>query len=390
MSKKVNRTKCFSVLIALLPLLSYYNSLIPSVDMGSFLLIIFSIFTISIVWYKSDFMLLYLYVLIITPLFGFLLTEQNIAILTMILRYIKFVVILGCVFGLGFFKKYYDEQMAFKTMKYIIYICAVFIILQRVFYFFGIIIENPLIRFATNDVYKDGYSMGNSFLFRPSAFFLEPSHLSVYGLAYLVYSLFRKGNLKQSLIVYITILCSGSGIGLVFGIMTYCAYFLIRLRKHTMKILVAMCVGTVAIIGMSRITFFKNVVNRFTTDNIAGGGNAIQGRIGIGYQLFLEKDWWQQLFGSGYGNVPADIYLNGITYILNALGVIGFIIFLWLILRYMREGETWQKIGILIVLGLSIVSQVFTPASLAFYFCVYNNQLLTDKAKQVGAYHINV
>lgn len=71
------------------------------------------------------------------------------------------------------------------------------------------------------------------------------------------------------------------------------------------------------------MTFLKNVVNRFTTDNIVGGGNAIQGRIGNGYQLFFEKDRYQQLFGSGYGNVPADVYLNEMTYILNTLGIIG-------------------------------------------------------------------
>lgn len=314
---------------------------------------------------------------------AFLLVEQNAAMVTIILRYAKFVVVLGCVFGLGFFKNYYDEQTTFKTMKVVIYLCAAFIVIQRVFYSIGITIENPLIRFATNDAYLDGYSMG-TILFRPSAFFLEPSQLSVYGLVYLIYLLFKKDDLKQSVIVFITLLCSGSGIGLVFSILTYCVYFLIRFRKHTAKIFTAICAGVIAIVGMSRMTFFKQVVNRFTTDNVAGGGNAIQGRIGTGYQLFLEKDWWQRLFGSGYGNVPADIYLNGMTYILNTLGVIGCVIFLWLILKYIHKGETWQKIGLLVVLGLTLGSQIFTPAGLAFYFCIYYNHYLTDKMKQAG------
>ena len=384
MNVKEKRTKWFSILMALLPFLSYYNSPISGIDMGSFLLLVFSVFAVSQFWYKSDFMPLYLYVLLITPFAVFLFAEQNVAIMTIIQRYAKFVVVLGCVFGFGFFRNYYDEQMTFKTMRYVIYLCAAFIVLQRVFYFMGITVENPLIRFATNDAYLDGYSMGTE-LFRPSAFFLEPSQLSVYGLVYLVYSLFKKDNLKQSVIVIITLLCSGSGIGLVFGILTYCAYFLIRFRKHTAKILAAMCAGVVAIVGMSRMTFFKQVVNRFTTDNIAGGGNAIQGRIGTGYQLFFEKDWWQQLFGSGYGNVPADIYLNGMTYILNTLGAIGCVLFLGLILKYIHKGETWQKIGLLVVLGLTFISQIFTPASLAFYFCIYNNFPVADKVKQARA-----
>ena len=53
-----------------------------------------------------------------------------------------------------------------------------------------------------------------------------------------------------------------------------------------------MCAGIVSDIGMNRMTFFKNVVNHFTTDNIRGGGDAIQSRIGGGYQLFFEKDWY--------------------------------------------------------------------------------------------------
>ncbi len=384
MSVNKKRTKWFSVLMALLPLLSYYRSPVSGVDMGSFLVLAFSIFAISHIWFGSDIMPIYLYVLIMTPMAVFALAESNTATMTIILRYAKFIVVLGCVFGFGFYKRYYDEQITFRVMKIVIYVCTVFIVLQRIFYYEGILIKNPLIQFATYDAYLEGYSMGNAVLFRPSALFLEPSHLSVYGLVYLVYSLFRKDNIKQSLIVFVALLCSGSGIGLVFGIMTYCAYFLIRFRKHTAKIFVAMVAGVVAVIGMSRMTFFKQVVNRLITDNLAGGGNAIQARIGTGYQLFLEKDWWLQIFGSGYGNVPAGVYLNGMTYILNTLGVIGCVLFLWLILRYIHKGETWQKIGLLIVLGLTIGSQIFTPASLAFYFCIYNNQLLADKRKQIG------
>ena len=134
------------------------------------MLLVFSVLAVSRFWYKNDFMLLYLYILLITPFSVFLLAEQNAAIMTIILRYTKFVVVLGCVFGFGFFTNYYDEHITFKTVKFVIYLYAAFIILQRVFYSVGITIENPLIRVATYDAYLDGYSMG-TILFRPSAFF---------------------------------------------------------------------------------------------------------------------------------------------------------------------------------------------------------------------------
>lgn len=110
-------------------------------------------FAVSRFWYKNDFILLYLYILLITPLAVFLLEEQNAAIMTIILRYAKYVVVLGGVFGFGFSKNYYDEKITFKTMKFVIYLCAAFIVLQSVFYFVGITIKNLLIQFANHDAY---------------------------------------------------------------------------------------------------------------------------------------------------------------------------------------------------------------------------------------------
>ena len=45
--------------------------------------------------------------------------------------------------------------------------------------------------------------------------------------------------------------------------------FFIRFRKHTTKIFAAMCADIIVIVGMSRMTFFKCVANRFIIDNIA-------------------------------------------------------------------------------------------------------------------------
>lgn len=382
MNVREKKKAAFSVLIALLPFLSYYTSPIPRLDMGTFLLLIFFVFAVPKSLYKSDLLVLLVYVFYITPFSCFLLSDQNTSSFTVMMRYIKFIFILGSVFGFGFYVKYYDEKTTFKTMKCLIYSCAVFIIIQRVFFSFGITINNPLLRFATDDAYIDGYSMGNSFLFRPSAFFLEPSHLSIYGLVYLVFTLFKKDNFIDSLVVLITLLCSGSGIGLVFSVMIYSLYFMVRFRRHVIRIFISVFISIIGVLAMSRITFFQNVVSRLTTDNVRGGGNAILGRIGIeGYQLFFDKNLIQQIFGSGYGNVPANIYLNGFTYIINTLGIVGCCIFLWLIFKYMYRGEAWQKVGLLIVLGLTIGSQVFAPASLAFYFCVYNRQPILDNCK---------
>ena len=78
--------------------------------------------------------------------------------------------------------------------------------------------------------------------------------------------------------------------------------------------------------------------------------------------------------GTGYGNVPTGVYLNGLTYVINTLGIVGIVILTIVFIQYMRKGSRWQQIGILMITGVLFLAQIFTPAYLAFFFCIYYNR----------------
>lgn len=266
------KEKIFSILIALYPLLGVYRSPINGVDIGTFCLIVFFVFTVSRKVCLDDVSWLVLYVLIQTSLLLLGSTSVETSMATIILRYGKFLISLGMVFLFGLMDKYYHEDYTFRVIKVVCYISGIFIVVQRVFYLFGVVITNPLLSFATNESYTSGYSMISGMLFRPSAFFLEPAHMALYGIVFLCYSLFKTENIKDAIIVSIAVLCTGSGIGLISVIGSFAIYALIRFKTHIVRTIGILIIGGSAMLYFSKTLFFQQVINRFTTDNVMGGG----------------------------------------------------------------------------------------------------------------------
>ncbi len=374
----------FSVFIALYPLLSVYKSLLPGLDLATFVLLLFFLTSISTKVYNNKIIYILIYITIITPIMIILL-GTDISVFSVISRYIKMIVSISIMYFFGLKNKYFDIDICISYIKKIIYICTVFIVIQRLAFIFGIVISNPFQLFSRNEDYINGYSMISAGLFRPSAFFLEPSHMANYCLNFLIISLFRSDSIKDSVVVTIAIICTGSGIGLVAILLIYILCFLIKFKKHIYRTLTMLSCSILIGFLLYRLPFIQNVINRFTTTNIAGGGNALEARIGNGYELFLQKNFLVKLLGSGYGNVPPKVYLNGVTYIINTIGIIGMIILVYIIHHYIKKVESWQKIGLLVVSGLSFVTQTFSPSSMVFYFSVFgiNNKVRDPETTKI-------
>ena len=101
--------------------------------------------------------------------------------------------------------------------------------------------------------------------------------------------------------------------------------------------------------------------------------------------MYFEKNILFKIFGSGYGNVPENVYLNGVTYILNTLGAVGLCIFFLILLRSFAKGRLWQKVGVMTFALLTVFSQTFTPASLIFYLCIYKySQIENENERLTG------
>lgn len=379
MEKDRRRTLFFSLLIAMYPILSSYGLQMINIDFATIILLIFFVWTLPTTFYRNIFVVFVLYIAIMSPLSYIVIDGYEVSRILIFFRWFKIVLSLFLVFVCGYWQRYFDEKLVLEYIKKIMYLASLFIIAQRALGIVGVTLSNPFIALAMDSAYVNGYSMMSGSFFRPSAFFLEPAHFSVYAFVFLVYSLFSTKNIKDIIVVCIGILCTGSGIGLV-GVSGFVAlYAIIQLRHHfVLATLMSIC-GLYFYVWLTNLPYFKFVIERFTTDNIQGGGNAIQARIGDGYALFVNSDIFVQIFGSGYGNIVKGVYFNGVTYSLNTLGICGTLIFFLTLIYAFNRGVFWKKIGVLSFIGLAFVSQVLTPASLVFYFSIYSTKLYANR-----------
>lgn len=371
--------KAISFLVVLIPLIGSYRSIIQSVDSGTLIFLLFSIAIIlsdkKITITSSPMTAIIIYILLVSPIvllfFNTYQIQNSSTVTEAFLRWAKFILVLIITFTLGI-GKYFEIKLAMKCMRVIIYISTIFVIIQHLAYLSGRIINNPLLNLATYEGYTYGkYSMLST-LFRPSAMFLEPSHMSQYFLVYLIYSLFRpkinKRDIIDAIVTSVGILCTGSGIGVVALIALVLFFIVICFSKNPVKALLPAILILVCGCILFQTTYMQAVVSRFLTDNTAGGGNALFGRIGSGYILFSSLPFGLQLFGRGFGNTPTNIYLNGITYLLNTIGIFGCGIFVSICIYIYIRVNFWRKILLLCFISLLFVAQMFTAFSLVLYF----------------------
>lgn len=378
----MNRHHFTSIVVAFMPLLSVYKSPVPGVDMATlvvlltFVVLMLNEKKIKVDRRSGNFNLLLGYVVVVTlvnliifkPPIGWDYAEKSLVIL----RLVKFAIVIVVYFTFSFLRDS-SLPMIMATIRLIVHINTLFILCQQILYLaFGIVVYNPFTNFAVVDIYQVGkYSMLQGFgLYRPSAFFLEPSHLAQYFLVYLCYVLYaEKNRLKRTWELGVTalgIICSGSGMGIVMLIALVALWGVWRLQQDPVRTFFAGSLVLIAFIMLLNTTFMQSVFSRLLTDNVDYGGNAIQARIGEGYTVFLQLDISNQLFGAGFGNVPS-FFLNGIAYMLNTVGVFGIFLLLFSILRIFFRAKLWAKWVLICYVILLSASQMFSVDGIVYY-----------------------
>lgn len=379
------KKKMLSITIALMPILASYRSIIPNVDLGTFavLVCLFICFTrkSKISFARTDSCVsVFLYILFFTPMLIALSKSYRSILLpaklTAYLRWGKMIVAFLLPLTVAF-KEQYSETLTIETIRIAALSAVVVVIVQRVAYLFGVVINNPLSYFAINDAYAvENYTMiAGKGLFRPSAFFLEPSHFAQYVIYYLVFSLFTnvqnhnsssRKNKVEAVIILSGLFCTGSGMGFALAVFVCAVYILINSKKDILRSLMLFVLAGVAGIALYRIPFVQKVLERIFTNGESYGGNAVVARIGNGYELFSELPLLHKFIGYGYGNIPVNVYLNGLTYCLIALGIAGTALFLLCLISMFKGNVLWKKISIVIYFSMVVFAQLFTPGNLLF------------------------
>ncbi len=213
--------------------------------------------------------------------------------------------------------------------------------------------------------------------YRPSAFFLEPSHLSLYTLPLMTLLLFSKKRIDKRKAAWLTlsIFLTTSGIGIAaasFLWIIYAALYsgkrekarqalisnLLRPRTFLYLFLLVVLLGVLYF----TVGVFRSAVNRIFISSAMGGNNAIQGRTATGLRLMQMLSGISVLFGRGTSVSISSWNISGIFYTLFQYGIVGCILYYYFYVRslfVLRRGYFWLT---LMIVGLSFVT-VHTFAS---------------------------
>ena len=364
----------FTVSVALFPLLDVVKSPFPGFSLGTVVILVSEFLLIASMKNRetridltSCFILYILCVSLVLFFSGITIYSED-GIITALLRLFKFILIVLPIFLLALYKSI-DECLIFKTIRLICIVSSLYVVAQQAFLAIGLVIPNAFTQFATSDLYlSTGFAVSSSF--RPSGLFLEPAHMAQYCLPFLLWQAFdplKSDNRFLFLfIVSFGIVLTGSGMG-VFGVVAILlAYCIKGLGKNALLIFAIVALTLVSLFAL-QTDFIQSVLERLFTANASGGGNAFEARIGNGMDIYYTKDIAEQLFGSGFGNVPAS-YTSGFEYVLNTLGIVGVVLLAGASIFVIARSETWGKLLILLYIVLMIGAQVFTAATFTFYY----------------------
>ena len=198
------------------------------------------------------------------------------------------------------------------------------------------LIANIHIPFLNIGMVRDGMSSYETLIstgtasgvYRPSAFFIEPSAYTQYAYPVLVYLLFKSGSkrsLKFALLISIGIIASTSGMGIMLSVGLWGLYLFYNSfgtgkikRKWFGVFIVAVLMVLVAYIMSPQLQY--SVQRIFT--GIGGQNSAIQGRLGGGQYYISLFNRSEFLFGTGDAGTELTMYMSGLYHLIYIDGVI--------------------------------------------------------------------
>ena len=219
-----------------------------------------------------------------------------------------------------------------------------------------------------------GIPMGGETMYRPCAFFLEPSHMSQYCIIGLGSSLFRmKPAIKNAIVISIGLIMTTSGMGVVltFGMW---AWWIMnknnlngngRGKKNSFFLLIGL---VLLVVVLYQIPFFQSVVSRFTS-NPDDDYNAITGRTLWWDVYFGEGQLSNFVYGMGLSDMPEE-YFTGIMTQLYAYGIIGTFFFLLYIVILIIRTKGLPRTFTTIYLALLFLANLTGFISIIFNFGV--------------------
>lgn len=374
MKNDVLTSRIISVIIALLPLIAFVN--VPSLEigLGMFLLIILFpwLFYVCLTRiqlndvFKFSFLLLFC-------LISVFCSRDNIS------NIIGFILVM--VWVLGAYKNLINERLVFGIMSSVSVLASFIVVLQLISHYVLGFNLNPYIPFLYKDATLTQYytviyaSFDNVSLYRPSAFFLEPSHFSEYTIIVLLWHLLKnreKNRVIIAIIISIGILLTRSGMGIAMVTGAWVVYYINGLDFKKMENCinaVLVVIGCIAVLYLCfRLPFFQSAMNRVAATD--GDYNAINGRLFWWNYYFSPLSFSQLLLGCGYGAVELDKYMTGFMKLLYCSGIIGVIFFYLMLFQHVERKDKFKNIAIVFYSVLIVFAGLVSVIHLVFYLTI--------------------
>lgn len=371
----------FTWIIILFPILTIYATPVEKVSVGDFaLILIFPVVCLKYfvgkvgVFSKVQFtvILFVLYIsvaFLIQSLSGFSVEFISTA------RYIFF--LLALIFGYD----YFDSKSALKYITVISVAISVWVIFQFVsFYFFTIIIPwnfpyLPVIDNSFIEIVNQPYFLQ---YYRPTGVFYEPTHFVQYTLIALIANVVVPSfkSVSKRFILIIAIIMSASSLGLIALVLVFLYKVFIvdglKISPIYIFLFLALLIGIIPL--LSSIEYFSFIVTRVIDIETGGLGPAFGYRFNSLKELFTNTDIIKWFFGSGRGS--EDAYFTGIFYLLNSIGLIGLVLYFYIIVTIVNGTNQFGKMLAIIVFLLSFGSEIVANYGLLFYipFCKFDEE----------------
>ncbi|WP_404330370.1 hypothetical protein [Mesobacillus maritimus] len=398
--------KVYSVLIALLPIISIYSSGIPGVNLGEILLIAFLAYSVllnrRVVFNPKHFnsIILFGWFIVMTTLIAMFFDSSQIA--DVFVRTVRFTFYLLIIYYLS--KKYFSIDYTSKIIKNVSILATIYILIQNISYnYFGIILKGflPFIPVYTSHYETYDYaSIYNMLFYRPTSFFLEPAHYSQYALIGLVVLLYKeKFNMKNiisSIFLTTGILISTSGQGLILAAFLWVLYAVYILFSNTLskqKRLFGMIFPILLLVILPFILQSDVVQNNISRILASGTGTAFAARAEGYFAFGLKDNIFTLFFGAGFGNTPEGIWYSSLAYLLYCTGIIGLVFFVGILLMfYINAKNLYTKMLIILCFGLSASAEIihsFWVVLILSLIC-YSNHNVKIKVRDNNSIQLNV
>ena len=385
MVSKQNKYKIeavFSSFVALIPILQYYKSPLPGINLATLLSLMFMIVLSGMhlsrrKFPKLPFPILY-FVIFITCNVIWTSYIYNLSLSWHYLdAYIRMLILIGGVLWLG--SPFFNSYTAFRTLRIVLTASSMFMVIQLFsYYVLGIGVSGKIPSLLSEAGYAAGYAVAGR---RASGFYMEPAHYAQSATLFLCWGFWPPDNTetidwKSILIVIAGVIMSGSGQGYLFLcllILIWYATNFILSKISIKKVFVGYVLIVLIIISFAcllQVSYVQQALSRILHGD-KFGGVALAGRTWTN-RLFFNLPKHQRWYGVGYGRQSefTQSYMNALFSMLFQCGYLSLPAIFLLLLGGFMQRERYKRI-ITLIYGIMIYFAAVLNPMMICYYCSF-------------------